>query len=63
MRCACPFCGDFMPQAQGEPRCICPHCGYECAACMGTARPLSVEDIRKLADTGEFESEQEPKPQ
>lgn len=52
-----------MPQAQGEPRCICPHCGYECAACMGTAGPLSVEDIRNLADAGEFESEQEPKQQ
>ncbi len=37
MRCTCPECGAFMPQAEkGAPRCLCPECGHSCSVCMGT---------------------------
>jgi|LSQX01.3.fsa_nt_gb hypothetical protein len=49
MRCACPTCGDFMPQMQGDNKCVCPHCGYTCAACLGASTtPLSLEQIKQL---------------
>ena len=48
MRCACPMCGDFMPQAEyGAPGCICPGCLYRCAACMGTPGLISREKLRE----------------
>lgn len=47
MRCACPFCGGLMPQAQsGAPRCVCAQCGYACARCLGfDSRPLTREEL------------------
>jgi hypothetical protein len=48
MRCACPLCGAFMPQAdRGGPFCICPNCLYRCAACMGTPGLISREKLRE----------------
>ncbi len=42
MRCACPFYGDLMPQAQaGAPRRVCARCGFTCSRCLGRGeRPM-----------------------
>lgn len=58
MRCACPHCGDFMPQSQSRDACVCPGCGYVCAACVSRNLPLSVEDIRRLAQEGGLKQEE-----
>jgi len=57
MRCTCPDCGTFMPQAErGAPRCICPGCGYSCTACMGTPGLISAEELSvKLYESSLFQ--------
>ena len=60
MRCACPFCGDFMPQAQNQARCVCPHCGYVCAACIYRDTPLDLDTIRQMAEDKVFEPAEPP---
>ena len=58
MRCACPNCGDLMPQADAASKCVCPNCGYACNACLGgNSAPISIEKIRELADSGAFEED------
>lgn len=58
MRCACPNCGDLMPQAHDALRCVCPICGQTCDACLGgSSAPLSLEKIKELADSGAFDED------
>lgn len=57
MRCACPHCGAFMPQAErGEPGCVCPSCGYSCAACMGTPGLVSREKLKETLGDAVWQS-------
>ncbi len=58
MRCACPNCGDLMPQATDASKCVCPYCGHSCDACLGgTSQPLSLEKIKELALHMDFGAE------
>ncbi|MDI9521105.1 MAG: hypothetical protein QM308_08160 [Bacillota bacterium] len=58
MRCACPNCGDLMPQADDALKCVCPNCGHVCDACLGkSSAPMSLEMIRKLAEAGVFDKD------
>ena len=51
MRCACPACGAFMPQAENAARCVCPDCGQVCTACLGgNSQPLSLAAILQQAE-------------
>lgn len=43
-----------MPQAQSSDSCICPECGYVCAACVSRNIPLSIGEIRALAEQQAF---------
>ncbi|NLE70054.1 MAG: hypothetical protein GX611_07680 [Clostridiales bacterium] len=60
MRCACPFCGVFMPQSGSRDACVCPDCGYVCAACVSRNLPKSIEEIRKMAADQAFAAEENP---
>ena len=48
MRCACPMCGDFMPQAEnGAPGCICPGCLYRVPPVWVRPGLISREKLRR----------------
>ncbi len=59
MRCACPNCGAFMPQAEGKALCVCTDCGNTCDACLGgSSQPMSLDKIKALAQAGYFDEEE-----